>query len=179
MFVSPNFDRAAAVQVVPQAGFTEGQTFFPHIEPKWKATAFKRLDEIKALPENWDGYGSPAIPVDLISRMASLVKAIPDGDFPRGVPSPVISPASDGIQIEWDGGHGGVEIILHPDGTGAFVAEIDGKYEDGPLDPRNSFAVVSLLHSVFDESGREFQHPSHNLSDVQITVSPSMRIFAA
>ena len=179
MLLSPEYKPPAAIQIAPQTGFAAERIFLPQIEPAWKAAAFKRLDGIKALPENWDGYGSPAIAADLISKMASLVKAIPDGDLPRGVPALVISPASDGIQIEWNGGHGGVEVILHPDGTGAFVVEFDGEYDDGQLDPSDAFAVVSLLRRVFGESGAGYQSPSSAFHDIPGAMSPSPRIVAA
>lgn len=179
MLVSPEYKPPAAIQIAPQTGFAAERIFLPQIEPAWKAEAFKRLDGIRALPENWDGYGSPAIAADLISKMASLVKDIPDGGLPRGVPSPVISPASDGMQIEWNGGHGGVEVILHPDGTGAFVIEFDREYEDGQLDPSDAFAVVSLLRRVFDESCAGYQFPSSAFHDIPGAMSPSLRIASA
>lgn len=180
MLASPEYRSPAAIHTISKTGFAAERIFLPQVEPAWKAAAFKRLDEIRNLPKNWDGYGSPAISTALISRVASLVKAIPDDHLPRGVPWPVISPASDGMQIEWNGGHGGVEVILHPDGTGAFVVEFDGKYEDGQLYPSDTFAVVSLLRRVFDESGTEYQPPSdNNFRGDPGAVSPSLRIAAA
>lgn len=180
MLASPEYRSPASIQIISKTGFAAERIFLPQVEPAWKAAAFRRLDEIKNLPKNWDGYGSPAISKALISKMASLVKAIPDDNVLRGVPWPVISPASDGIQIEWNGGHGGVEIILHPEGTGAFVVEFDGKYKDGQLDPSDTFAVVSLLRCVFDESGTEYQFsPDNNFSGLLGDISPLLKIITA
>lgn len=175
MLAIPEYRHPAAIQIAPQTGFAAERVLLPQIEPAWKATAFKRLDEIKNLPQNWDGYGSPVIPKELISKMASLVKAIPNDKLPRSLPSPIISPASDGIQIEWNGVHGGVEVILHLDGSGAFVVEFGGNYEDGRLDPSDTFAVISLLCRVFNESGAGYQSLADNKyhhfpSDVPATV---------
>ncbi len=179
MFYNTPNCRPAIVQDALPVGFSYERTLLPQVEPEWKANAFKRLDEIKDLPENWDGYGSPAINSALISRMASLVKVIPDCDLPRCLPSPIISPASDGIQIEWNGGHGGVEIILHPDGTGVLVVEFDGEYKDSTLNPNDSFVVVSMLCKVFDESNAEYQSSSDNFRDNTSVVSQLVSFAAA
>lgn len=179
MLAIPAYRPPAAIQFAPQAGFVEARIFFPQIEPAWKAAAFNRLDEIKALNDNWDGYGSPAIPAGLISGMASLINAIRDDDLPRDVPAPMISPASDGIQIEWNGGRGGVEIILHRDGTWASVVELEGSYKDGRLSPSDSFGVVSLLRTAFDDSSAEYRSPSNNFRSLPSAVSPARAVVAA
>lgn len=126
----------------------------PH-EPQWKTATLGRLDEIKAMPDNWDGYGSPAIPAVLISKMAALINAISACELPRQVSAPTVSAASDGLQIEWNGGRGGVEIVLHFDRSVAFVLECDGKYVDGPLEITDPTPLVSLLRRVFCEPGEE------------------------
>ncbi len=150
MFTSHEYQQPAAFQIARPAALAADKMFFPSFEPAWKAEAFKCLDKIKALPGNWDGYGSAAIPQDLIRMMASLISALPGEQLPRGLPAPEIAPASDGIQIEWNGGRGGVEIIMHPDRTAAWVVESGGQFEDGQLNPEDSVAVVRLLQRVFD-----------------------------
>ncbi len=105
------------------------------------------------MPDNWDGYGSPAIPAALISKMASLITAISECQLPRQLPGPTVNAASDGLQIEWNGGRGGVEMIIHFDRSAAFVLECDGKYTDGPLLIADHAHLVSLLRRVFGEPG--------------------------
>ncbi len=150
MITSCEYQPPAAVHSAIPAAVAVDKMFFPALEPVWKAEAFKRLGNVKALPDNWDGYGSAAISQDLICMMASLINALPREQLPRGLPAPEIAPASDGIQIEWNGGRGGVEIILRTGHKSAWVVESGGQYEDGQLNPEDSVAVVRLLQRVFD-----------------------------
>ena len=146
----------------PPCGALSRRIVLPQELPEWKALAFKRLEELKALPHNWDGYGSAAPAADLVSKMALLVQGLPDAGPPRTLPMPQISPAADGLQIEWNGGKRGVEIILSADGTDVFVAEVDGEFEDGPINPGDSFAVSGLLQRVFGSDYRAVGAASFN-----------------
>ena len=162
------------------AGFTAESVFVPDTGPEWKEAAFERLKEIRSLPDNWDGYGTRAVASALISKMAVMVKAIPDDEFAYKLPMPVISPASDGLQIEWNGERRGVEIILDFNGKESFVVEHEGKYEDGPISTGDSFAVISLLRSVFGEFGGDYHYPpSHNVGVWQKAVPLSLGTVAA
>lgn len=101
------------------------------------------LDEIAALPNNWDGYGAPA----MTKETCATAKAAVSGLL-RHVPLPEITPNSnDTISLEWDAargvahleiganqysfflkGHGGLPVYLHgsiqelsPDGLGRLI----------------------------------------------------------
>ena len=138
-----------AALVSSQQGYSKRQVFYPQLGPEWVDNALQRLNEIQHLAENWDGYGSPAVPEPLIAKMAKLVRAIQDVELPPGMPAPAITPTPDGMQIEWNGPNGGVELILHPDGSAEFVLELGGKYEEGRLNPEDSFPVADLLWRAF------------------------------
>lgn len=135
--------------VINHQGSSERQVLYPLLAPEWLTHAFERLGEIQHLAENWDGYGSPAVAKPLIAQMAALVCAIQGAELPPGMPAPAINPTPDGMQIEWNGPKGGVELILHPNGSAEFVLEHEGRYEEGPLDPEDEFMVAKLLWRAF------------------------------
>lgn len=101
------------------------------------------LDEIAALPRNWDGYGAPA----MTGEICATAKAAVSGLL-RHVPLPEITPNSnDTISLEWEAtrgvahleigteqfsfflkAHGGVPVYLQgaiqelsPDGLGQII----------------------------------------------------------
>ena len=145
------------------AGFTALRVFIPQDAPEWKQEAFDQLQKIRALPDNWNGYGTPSISAALASRAAALVKSLPD-NLTRGLPTPTVSPASDGLQIEWNGDGRGVEIILDFSGGQSYVLERDGRYEEGPLDIADLGAILRLLDQAFGQAAEGCQDASGGLA---------------
>lgn len=137
------------------AGITSRYVFLPQEAPEWKEASFNRLAEILAMPSNWDGYGMRKIPPELVSAMATLLGALPNQLGP--IPPPIISPASDGLQIEWNGDRRGVEIILGFDGKRSYVVEREGRYEEGMATALDPPTLSGLLERAFGQSGAAYQ----------------------
>ena len=118
----------------------------------WKENAFNELAEIQLLPENWDGYGTPAMPPTLVEKMWALVQSLPD-ELAGETPAPHIYPACDGLQIEWNGDGRGLEIILETDCEASYVLEYtrhyESKYESDTVDITDLPAVLKLFERAF------------------------------
>ena len=87
-----------------------------------KSANLKKLDEISALKDGWNGDDAPALPSTLIKKVRALIKAltIPPEIFPTGLKT---------IQLEYDNSrhdHMEIEIGLSGDAE-VFVAPYDDK----------------------------------------------------
>jgi len=70
-------------------------------EDTWLASAFDELDELRQLPDNWDGEGSPAISGELLSTVAEALGRL-KAQSVRRYPVPVVVPVAGGrVQLEW------------------------------------------------------------------------------
>lgn len=74
--------------------------------PPWLMDVLPRLDELAALEENWDSYGSPPPSADLIGHVLMIVqraeRLLGYSSQQSVMPTPSIVPLSGGgIQIEW------------------------------------------------------------------------------
>jgi len=75
--------------------------------PPWLMDVLPRLDELAALEENWDSYGSPPPSANLIGHVLMIVQRAErllgySHAEQRVMPTPSIVPLSGGgIQIEW------------------------------------------------------------------------------
>jgi hypothetical protein len=117
--------------------------------PPWLRTALKTLAQLAQLPENWDGYGSPAPQRIAADRASNLLTFLEWDDLPV----PQIGPVpGGGIQIEWHVANRELEIEILPDGSGEFL-RVDGEaMEEGPLTadrPDASRALVDWVMGVF------------------------------
>ena len=85
---------------------------------KSMARAFLAIDEVAALPQNWDTYGSPPIQrpaLDAARRLLHIGEA-------EGLPEPDIVPISGGgVQLEWYTPTQGLEFVIHANGEIEYV----------------------------------------------------------
>ncbi len=93
-------------------GYTTRGTFYdPNAEDRVRA----RLDELRSLANNWDGYGAVAPKDEVVDAVAIFCR--------RSISNPntVINPTCDGgIQLEWQNGSKRLEIEFSPDGARSF-----------------------------------------------------------
>lgn len=77
----------------------------------WSKAATMRLKELAAMPENWNGYGSPPVQPEAIQESFNLLT-----EFAKlGMPEPNIVPVSGGgIQLEWRNLGSEIEIEVFP-----------------------------------------------------------------
>ncbi|MGI8828065.1 MAG: hypothetical protein ACR2JC_21030 [Chloroflexota bacterium] len=82
------------------------------------ARAFLALDEVAALPPNWDSYGSRPIQgatVDAARRLLHIGEV-------EGLPEAHVVPISGGgVQLEWYTPTRGLELVIHADGECEYV----------------------------------------------------------
>jgi len=113
-------------------GYTSAGNYYdPNAEDRLNA----RLDDLRSLPDNWDGYGASTPDAKVIDAVEIFCR--------RSIshPNTVINPTCDGgIQLEWQNRGKYLEIEFSPDDEPSFT------YWDG--DPAN--AVEGNLHSLLN-----------------------------
>lgn len=94
-------------------GYTSLATFYdPSAEDRVKA----RLNELRSLSVDWDGYGAAAPIGEVVDAVEQFCRRS------ISIPNTVINPTCDGgIQLEWLNGSKRLEIEFSPDGTRSFV----------------------------------------------------------
>jgi hypothetical protein len=100
---------------------------------RWFLVAMRKIVELAALPEDWDGYGSRPIQPAAIRVAAELLGMLSEFDLP----SPQIFPVSGGgIQLEWQNAKCELELEILPDGSLEFlIADQAGEMREGRLLP--------------------------------------------
>ena len=67
----------------------------------WFEGALHALGELLSLPPNWDGYGSPAPLLQIVSCAENVLRRLRDV-VPANLPRPFVCPVSGGgLQFEW------------------------------------------------------------------------------
>ena len=107
------------------------------------------IDQIlgfRALPQNWDSYGSR--PIDDRATACSLVLLI-QAEL-HEAHAPFVSPVpGGGVQLEWQFGRRALEFEALPDGSAQFL-RVDGEtMSEGPLDPSDQTQVRTHIQWLF------------------------------
>ncbi len=91
---------------------------------KWMRPLLDRLEAIVELPDDWDGYGSPAPRVEALIRCLGVLQQFMQADMAL----PAVAPTTTGgIQFEWHRGGWDIEVEVFPD----LVAVAWGKSVSG------------------------------------------------
>ena len=112
----------------------------------WLPAITERLNELLALPANWDSYGSRTISVPAATTALQLLRSV----LSAGKPIPSIIPTSyGGIQIEWHRNNADLEISVFPDGKvlAYFEDESDNPPQQADL-ARSPDRLMSFLERV-------------------------------
>ena len=76
----------------------------------WRVIAIRKINDLRNLPVDWDGYGSQQIEQRAIDTAVSVVLKLPkDLSAPHVAPVP-----GGGIQLEWQSG---TEVEILPNGS--------------------------------------------------------------
>jgi hypothetical protein len=78
------------------------------------------LDELERLGPNWDSYGAAPVSRVAVAQARQLVQTVFEqfGASGEGARPDGVSPLVDGgVQVEWSGPHGRIEVEIGPDGT--------------------------------------------------------------
>ncbi|MGH9837473.1 MAG: hypothetical protein ACREEM_01670 [Blastocatellia bacterium] len=134
---APAFGRTAVddpIETMPENGFE-------------LSSMFDKLKELFELPDNWDGYGSPAIQPAVKETASDLANTL----HKAGAPLPHIAPVSGGgIQLEWHKKDRELELEILPDGDVAFLkVNESGEMQEATL-PRTFYDRVFELVRWFN-----------------------------
>lgn len=124
-----------------------------------QATALRKLDELKNLPEDWDSYGADPISPNAIAKAKSIVTSVMiafGGIIGNVVQLTDVIPIADGgVQLEWIGPHAELEIEISPNGNiGLLYISGSGdrrnyvESEDNSLDDVYTM-IARLIHSQY------------------------------
>ena len=101
----------------------------------WQLDALKQLNEVRDLPADWDGYGSPVLSEPANQQACKFIFAV-EVEF---LPTPHLGPESGGaVQFDWCCGNHALELHFLADGTVSYLKTVNGEcVEDGEL-PRDA-----------------------------------------
>ena len=88
------------------------------------------MDRLLALPDNWDGYGSPAITPAARDTTRHLVRHV--AAFRVPVPKLVATPCG-GLQWEWRLSGRELELEVRPSGQVEYLAVASDREREGPV----------------------------------------------
>jgi len=113
-----------------------------------QATALRKLDELKNLPEDWDSYDADPISPIAIAKAKSIITSVMiafGGIIGNVVQLTDVIPIADGgVQLEWVGPHAELEIEISPNGNIGLL------YISGSGDRRNYVeSEENSLHDVY------------------------------
>ena len=113
------------------------------------------LDRLARLPADWDSYGADPPTDAAVSHGRRLVEVLTPllvaQAGHRGDPWAVAARVDGGIQIEWDGESGSVEVHIGPDGTLGFLTELcpDGDVAYDGREPASLAEIHAALVGLF------------------------------
>ncbi len=100
---------------------------------EWQLDAWKQLNEVRALPADWDGYGSPVLSDRALQQACQLIFSV-EVEY---LPTPHLGPESGGaVQFDWCNGRHALELHFLADGSVCYLKTVNGDCEDdGKLPP--------------------------------------------
>jgi hypothetical protein len=89
-----------------------------HYDPDFVSAVAAELDRLSQLPQNWDGYGAPAINPAILTAARWFIQALPENLVYR----PRVVPMSTGnLQFEWHDGSKVLELEFETPGAIHFL----------------------------------------------------------
>jgi hypothetical protein len=119
------------------------------------AEAFKRLDAIKELPFNWDSYGSAPPSNTAVDAAHNLIwkaylASLHDSGEKPAVPYVVLPLSGGGVQVEWRGVAGAIEVEISSEGVFGYLlargTAPSREFEE--MDNVPEFRILALIRSV-------------------------------
>ncbi len=139
--------------------------------PKISLTSiFERLKELAQLEADWDSYGAKAISSVALVKVFEVLEALKERFVKVKEPLPqFIAPLADGgLQLEWNGQQGDIEVEIYPDGDLGYVL-IEGQGTTRKFQEKNQVSldeVLNLLSQFFSLSLelKEFRRTPANVN---------------
>lgn len=114
----------------------------------------ERFEALKALTDDWDGYGSPAPAVDTLIDALNVLRRF----MPGSVAVPAVAPTTvGGIQFEWHRGGWDIEVEVTPSGHAIAWGEnlSTGESFHGTIDEAREDLVETLNRVAADYVSRK------------------------
>src|SRR6266404_5162954 len=84
----------------------------------WYLDSLETVRRLGNMPENWDGYGSPSIPVRATIAAGYILSVVAE----HMITPPHIAPVpGGGIQLEWDRDYRSLELEIQPMDNWSFL----------------------------------------------------------
>jgi len=91
-------------------------------------STYRRLDELMTLRSGWDSYRARSISSTAVGAAKSLLSALGGSVYPRLgekiQPYAVVPLPTGGVQLEWRGGRGSLEVEVKPEGSLCYLLEV-------------------------------------------------------
>jgi hypothetical protein len=115
----------------------------------WVAEALRGIDSVVALPEDWDGQGSPGGNLSIARAAAGLVRIVAER-MTRTLPAPFVCPIPGGaLQIEWSNNGKRLEIEFLDEQTVVYLKEQETEHglrtETDEILLRDTEKILELL----------------------------------
>jgi hypothetical protein len=90
--------------------------------------AYQHLDEFLALTAGWDSYGALPVAQTAIATAKKVLASIQASTAgllgEETAPSAIVPVATGGVELEWTGQHGMLELFVRPEGTLGYLLEL-------------------------------------------------------
>ena len=135
----------------PRAAQVEASTTRPGASSAALQRAFERLGELTRLGPNWDSYGAEPISPQAIALARQFLTAVAErfaawaGD--RVHPYVIVPLANGGVQLEWRGPGGDLEVEIGPAGDFAYLL-ITGQGAARTFEERDAVPEAELFGVV-------------------------------
>ena len=118
---------------------------------KLLAVARERLDDVVRLQDDWNSYGAARPNLQAISvghdLLTTLWRRLADGVSEEGVPWMIAPLADGGVQLEWRGQNGAIEVEIAPNGQLNFLVE-QGERTIRRSDPNSGAPADQVLDQI-------------------------------
>jgi len=113
-------------------------------EPIWLIKAKYMLDQVGALPDRWDAYGSPALDPKVYQNALRFLEFL---KYEEQVPTVFVIPVSGGgVQLEWQFKGRELEVEFSQLDTVGYLKVFKNKsMEEGEFPPENSDVARNLI----------------------------------
>jgi hypothetical protein len=118
----------------------------------WSRSANRKLEELLALEDGWDRFGSPKVS----GQIANIARNVLVDLAKLKMPEPKILPVpGGGLQLEWGNSRRELEIEILPNSTIEYlVTDAEGNMEEGNIDSRDGITEFSALAAWFCSEGK-------------------------
>lgn len=124
-------------------------------QPLWSRTIQNELIKMTELPNNWDSYGSPPVPTEVVSVALDVLAIMSKAGMAR--PTLFAVPGG-GIQFEWATPTSGLELEIRPDRSIEFlIVDEQDRMSEGTLDKQIESEALFCLSTWFNQERKSVE----------------------